>query len=147
MTPTIPDLWPESFGEPPLLTPVAILKQQGILLGQNTGNLVYGEVQSRGLPSGEFMHVLDITAPLLAFRQPTAVVLHKVELYPVRVGKAKPGDIRNQFGVPEVESELQLVGSPEEFLTVLKSILQSEATLKLIRSLIAQCAEPTPVES
>src|SRR4051794_15053321 len=100
MTATIPNLWPDSFGEPPEPTPVAILRQQGILLGQKTGNLVYGEVQSRALPSGEFMHILQITAPLLAFRQAVAVVIHKVDLYPLLVGRAKLGDTHNQFGVP-----------------------------------------------
>jgi len=147
MTATIPNLWPDTFGEPPQWTPVAILKQQGILLGQKTGNMVYGEVQSRVLPSGQFMHVLQITAPLLAFRQAVAVVIHNVDLYPLSVGQAKPGDTHNQFGVPEMESEPQQVTSPEQFLTVLRSILQSEATTKLIRSLIAQSTEPTPVES
>jgi hypothetical protein len=144
MTPTIRDLWPEKFGEPTQPTPVAILRQQGLLLGQKTENFVYGEVQSRAYPSGEFAHVLEVVAPLLAFRQPIAVAYHYVDVYPARIGQPDRNNPWNHRDFPTIAGTPRVVDSAEAFMEALKSILQSEETTKLIQTLVAQSTEPGP---
>jgi hypothetical protein len=145
MTPSIPDLWPQSFGEPPEPTPSAIFRQQGLLLGKKTDNLVYGEVQSRSHPSGEFAHVLEVVAPLLAYRQILAVAYHKVDAYPAKIGLPNLRSPWNHFGFPTCDSPRE-VKSAAEFMEELRSILQSEDTIKLLQTLIAQSTEPVPAQ-
>jgi len=141
MTPTIPDLWPDSFGESPTLSPLAILRQQGILLGQKTENFVYGEVRSWGHPAGEFAHVLEVVAPHLAFRQPIAVAYHTVDVYPAKLGRPDPKSPFNHRGFPTIDGQPLEVNSAAEFMDALKAILRAEETTKLIRTLYDQSTE------
>jgi hypothetical protein len=140
---TIPDLWPQSFGEPPQPPPVVILRQQGLLLGKRTDNLVYGEVHSQTLPLGQFAHVLEVVAPLLAFRQPIVIVGHSVDVYPTQIGRPDLSNPTNRRGFPTIASP-KTVTSSQEFMAALEEILKSEETLKLIQTLIGQCADPEP---
>jgi hypothetical protein len=140
MTPTIPDLWPP-LGETPQTTPLAILREQGRLLGQKTANQVYGEVQTKAdSEDGSFRHILWVVAPFLAYRKPLAVATHKVGFYPVQVGPAKevppPGFI--------VARPSTTASTPEEFMQALQTVLASEDNVKLLNALIAQSTEPVP---
>lgn len=139
MIPPIPDLWPQ-LDEQPQTPPIAILRQQGVWLGQRTANLVYGEVLTKAFPGqGEFLHVLWVVAPFLGFRKPLVAAAHKVGLYPVQVGpalEATPGHI--------VPSPQMPATSPEEFMQLLQTILASDDNVKLLSALIAQSTEPIP---
>jgi hypothetical protein len=139
-TTTIPDLWPTSFGDAGPPTPVAILRQQGVLLGQKTGNLVYGEVHSRATGLGEFAHTFEVTAPLLGYRHPILVVTHKVSPYPAQLS-APPATVGpNQFQI----STKTTAASASEFMERLREWFQSEGTIKLLQSLIAQSTDLSP---
>lgn len=141
MSSTIPDLWPK-FGEESPIPPVAILRQQGVLLGQRTANQVYGEVQSRAFPEydGAFQHILWVVAPFLGYRRAIVCVVHKASLYPADIGAAKETAVPSHI----VPNEPRKANSPEEFMQALQELLASEANVKLLNALIAQSAEPLP---
>jgi hypothetical protein len=62
----VPDLWPEDFGQLDMPTPLSILKQQGVYLGQRTNNVVIGQVRS--LAGADFVrHYFELSAPLMAY--------------------------------------------------------------------------------
>ena len=144
MSTTIPDLWPEVSVEPEQPSPVSILRQQGLLLGKRTENLVYGEVQSRAHASWTFAHLLEIVAPSLAYRRPLVVAYHEVKAYPAKIGRPHPDQTYNHLGMPTMIDEKK-VNSSDEFIDALRAILQAEDTVKLLQTLIDQCREPTPL--
>ena len=127
MTGPIPNLWPENFGESDKLTPVSILKQQGVYLGQKTNNLVIGEVRS--LAGADFVrHFFELSAPLMGYNHSLFYIEHDpVKLYPV--------EIKSRGGVLGPEGKAD---TPDQFLAELKEILNSENTKQIIQSLIAQ---------
>ena len=137
MATEIPNLWPESFGDPGPPTPVAILRQQGLLLGQKTSNLVYGEVHSRATGPGAFSHTFEIAAPLLAYRHPVVVVTHGVNPYPAQLSPPQVTSGPDQYRMPPKVA----ANSSEEFLERLKAFFQSPETVRLLHSLVAQSVD------
>jgi hypothetical protein len=140
MTAKIPDLWPP-LSESPQLTPLAILREQGKLLGQRTANQVYGEVQTQAdSGDGSFRHILWVVAPFLGFRKPLAVAIHKIAFYPAQVGQAvetsTPG-----FIVPRPATT---ASTPDELMHALQAVFALEDNVKLLNALIAQSTEPIP---
>src|SRR5690349_3818268 len=86
-SPGTQDLWPSDFGESPLMTPVAILRTQGNLLGEKTSNIVVGRVStfaSSSDPHG-FRHILYLFCAPLAYQAELVTVDHGIELYPVTI--------------------------------------------------------------
>ena len=140
MNSVIPDLWP-AIDEPTLPPPVAILRQQGIALGQRTANLVYGEVKTISYPEqGAFTHVLWVVAPFLGFRTPILVASHKLDLYPVEVGSWRlPAPEGQAYYTADNPTKTT---TEEEFKEAIKSILGLPANVKLLRALISQSEKP-----
>jgi hypothetical protein len=125
MSETIPNLWPDDFGKPPP-TPLGILRQQGVYLGQRTNNLVIGEVRS--LAGADFLrHFFELSAPLLGYRYTLFSIEHDpITLYPVEFkGKGSLGRDGK-------------AANPEQFLQKLHDILSSEETRMAVQALIAQ---------
>ncbi len=144
MTPVIPDLWPKGLGESAITPPIAILRQQGIALGQRTANLVYGEVKTQSFPEhGAFTHVLWVVAPFLGFRTPVLVAHHKLDLYPVQVGPRKPTEVMTHYAADHPTEAT----TPEEFMKAIENILAAADNVKLLRALIAQSEEPAPAHA
>jgi hypothetical protein len=133
MAPTIPDLWPPEFGAPSVLAPASILRQQGILLGKHTKNVVLGKVYSRGIENNQFEHSFILHAPLLGFEKTILSVSHGLELYPARLA-LDPLLTRNH----PASGEVIVVATGEEFLQKLGDVLKSEPVKEVIGSLLAQ---------
>ncbi len=125
MPETVTSLWPADFGEIPVQTPVAILRQQGLALGQQTQNIVVGRVNTTSTGDG-FRHVFQLYCSPLVYWTELLVVDHGIDLYPaiIRVsGEASP----------PIEA-----ATPEDFSEKLRQVFASQRTKKIIGSLLAQ---------
>ncbi len=124
------DLWPPDLGVPPLVPPVAILREQAALLSQKFKGFLEGEVVTRAErgPSDRahpFLHEFRIRAPALGdYRYELFDVRHDFELYPVIV-RFYPGDL-------ELNAD-----SEESFLKLLKQIFSFDSTRRVIGALLA----------
>jgi hypothetical protein len=126
MTGTIPDLWPASLEVVQVVPPVAILRQQGALLGQRTQNLVYGEVHASEASENQFHFDFDLMAPVLGeYRYRLFSIRHGLSLYPVEILTA------------ESETPLRAADQPQ-FLDRLRSVLASAETQRVVGALLAQ---------
>ncbi len=87
----IPDLWPDDFGQPDKPTPVSILKQQGVYLGQKTKNVVIGQVRS--IPGANVVrHYFELSAPLMGYNIDLFSVEHNpIEPYPLEINSRGGG--------------------------------------------------------
>jgi hypothetical protein len=122
------DLWPEDLepkGEP---SPSAILRQQGYRLGERTGDVIYGVVESQ-YESREFRHTLVLTASFLKFRQPLVLVTHKLDPYPAEASSL------DMHGSPK---QVKQVHDAKELREFLKDVFNSPTTVELVRSLRSQ---------
>lgn len=123
------DLWPadlEPKGEP---SPSAILRQQGYRLGERTGDVIYGEVESI-YENGEFRHTLVLIASYLKLRRRLVEVKHKLEPYPAEVWAL---DTKGDPLWPRTVHDAQQL---REFLKDL--VFSNPDTVHLIQSLLAQ---------
>jgi hypothetical protein len=118
-------LWPPDFGEPVLLTPLAILRQQGAALGEQTQNIVVGRVttQSEG---DTFVQRFSLYCPPLGYQSVLFVVKHGIELYPATIVVA------NDLGANLTAS------NPEDLKRHLKNLFAHAKTKKIVASLLAQ---------
>ncbi len=122
------DFWPDIEAARPKITPLSLMKQQAALLGKHTGNLLEGQVDTRPVGS-DLMHKFTIKVPALGYEYELFRVRQRVaELYPIIVLAApKLGEER--------KGELSSEG---EFLQWLKDVLNSDATKRVLGSLLAQ---------
>ncbi len=80
------NLWPDDFGVLTVQTPVGILREQAVGLGQRTANIVTGQIQS--VPTdqpGRIRHVFHIYCSPLSYRIPLLYVEHGIDVYPVDI--------------------------------------------------------------
>lgn len=139
------DLWPDGLEPGTTRTPVSILREQAALLGQKTNNLVVARVSTYTVTGpvldlrrpgqhvsdiespGQFGYTLKLVAPALdnyTFRLFT--IEHGMDLYPVKL----------RFGLAE-QKEYE-AASEEQFIAVLKEVLSSPETKRVIQTLLAQ---------
>ena len=142
-TATLNDLWPDDL-EPSVTdpTPAAILRRQGRLLGQKTGNAVYGEVRSTQVGEGstdlgrpnEFMHGFVLTSGYLRYAREILFVRHGLQPYPAEFVALKPDGSRNRIQSVTVIDAKQLEA-------VLRETFARDEVKEVIRSLIVQSRE------
>jgi hypothetical protein len=135
MSVTVENLWPDGFGdlaeEQP---PVTILRQQAQRLGEQTKNLVEGEVETTPTDFKRFQrHTFFLVAPALNFyRYPLLEVEHSAtRLYPATIKVAwleKPQE-------PNLEVSAD---NESSFKQGLKKVFADDETQRIIRTLIAQ---------
>lgn len=118
-------LWPADFGESVLLTPVAILRQQGAALGEQTKNIVIGRVTTGG-NRNEFLQTFFIYCAPLGYQTPLFSVKHGIDLYPASVYLANEEPVE------------QTAANPDELKAILKEVFARPKTKKIIASLLAQ---------
>jgi hypothetical protein len=118
------DFWPDDIGESEMRTPVALLREQAVALGEKTKNVVTAEVES-STDGGMFVHTLYVAAPSINYKYQLLTVRHPLLLYPLLA--KEPGNMSWK----KLESE-------DDFLEWLKTVLASENTKKVIRALKAQ---------
>jgi len=131
------NLWPEDIAVTGQVPPVAILKEQGALLGQRTQNLVVGRVSAAD-PDGpdseqDFCYEFELLAPALGYRYQLFKVQHGADFYPLGIEWDSPDNVK-LFAVAGVDG----IEDEEQFLKALEIIFSSERTRKIISSLIAQ---------
>jgi len=135
MSVTAKSLWPEGFGalaeEQP---PVRILREQAEVLGEQTKNLVEGEVETTTTDFKRFLrHTFFVVAPALNFyRYPILEVEHSAaKLYPATIKVAwidKPQE-------PNLEVQAD---NESDFKEELKKVFADDETQRIVRTLIAQ---------
>jgi hypothetical protein len=121
---TITSLWPVDFGEIPELTPVAILRQQGAALGQQTQNIVVGRVYTHATADGFRQQFVLYCSPL-AYQIDLLFVDHGIDLYPASIQVVG-------------EKEPVVAANPDIFSDKLREVFSSPTTRKIIASLLAQ---------
>jgi hypothetical protein len=131
------DPWPSSISTITENPPIAILRQQGLILGKRTQNRVYGEVWGRAVQAGKKIELFfDIVAPLIGYQAPILKATY---------------DPANSYPVEFVNTELTKSGSNFEPFTVtneencksqLARFFQNAKVLGLIKGLIAQSISP-----
>ena len=133
MAQPIPDLWPDDFGQESEPSPVSILRQQGMSLGQRTQNFVLGKVYSRGIDQKTFEHTFALYAPLLGYERPILGVSHGLGLYPARIAL---DPILTRGG--DDSGTVYEAHSSAEFIDTLGKVLKSDETKEIVRALLAQ---------
>lgn len=132
----IDDLWPDEIAvadEP--TPPITILKQQALLLGRKTKNLVEAEVITEVTDFQRLLrHTFCLVAPVVGlYRHPLLYVEHPVtRMYPATV-KVNPED-------PSSPPREILAKDEIEFKQHLKAIFAEEPVKRVIGNLLAQSA-------
>ncbi|HUY32629.1 MAG TPA: hypothetical protein VMV69_07585 [Pirellulales bacterium] len=121
------DLWPEDIAGQPVRTPVQILREQAVLLGQKTKNVVEGRVEQSGRSpyDDKFHHAFYIKAPILRYQYRLFTIDHDINLYPLRL-------IRDN-DEPPIEA-----ANADEFQEALRAVFSSEDTRRVVQNLVAQ---------
>lgn len=160
------DLWPEISITENEDNPIKILKDQAEILSQKTKNLITGEVVTN-TENGIIYHTLYIVVPVLDnYRFSLLKIAHTSLQYPLFIyDYSKESDgikVKREYnidaaiggtsyyaGIMSIEKMYETskiiipepdakANSPEEFIEKLKEILQSNDTIGIINSLIAQ---------
>lgn len=133
-TNNVENLWSTKFdfGIGEIMPPVAILKQQAALLGQQTRNLVIGSVTAfSGRRNDEISYGLFINAPAISYNTELfSIFVPVLKMYPVELYLA---------GTPPNEKKPDFIAHDEKtFKERLREVLASERVVSTIQSLIAQ---------
>jgi len=131
---TLPDLWPEDIGQTTLLAPLSILRDQAAKLGEKTGNIVRGAVDTSADRSRNFEHAFSVVAPTMGnFSCRIFRVKHAVNFYPLEV-------------LTDIDGPNFRAGGQEEFLRALAEVFSSSPVKRMIHSLIAQSRVTAPAK-
>jgi hypothetical protein len=146
MTPTIPDLWPEDI-KVNVLPPIAVLKAQESLLSRRTQGMLQAKLTTTETDK-LVQHQLDLIAPGLNFyRERLLTATHDREmLYPVTVTAEafapKPAHPMSNLDLARLRLDPSLIyrkaATDEEFVRLVREVLQSADVRALIHSLIAR---------
>lgn len=144
--------WPADISQTTAKAPVTILKEQASFLGSQTKNTVEAKVEVNSVYTGgtQFAYDFKIVAPALGFSYDFFFIIHSVELYPVFFKLddevEKEVKLAHGKGTPEKSAEIMwfkfgqpvFAKSEEEFKDILKTILNSGKSKRVIRGIIAQ---------
>jgi hypothetical protein len=135
------DLWPEDIGyRGKLAAPSIILKEQGELLGNKTGNIVVGEVRRRKPSTVEEANKLTyrflISCPSLSYAYEFFSIMHEVVFYPL-VLIVEDDDIRNELGFRAGVSKVK-IKDEESFKKWLRRIFNTTKFKTVVSALLAQ---------
>jgi hypothetical protein len=154
------DLWPDTFSIEGLNAPVNLLREQAALLGKKTNNLVQADVKQDKSSFGKFTYSFYLAAPALNYQYRLFQIHHDVSLYPVIVLVENAISVEisadferasKQFNLtdlakmmdPSAEREdVRFKGlqaqSEEEFVSLVREVLNSTKTVRIISALLAQ---------
>lgn len=141
------DLWPDdiqSLKYSDLRPPVAILKEQGTLLGRKTDNLVEGEVvrvPGDFLPEYkyDFAYIFYLVAPALSdYRYKLLDILHSVDFYPLLIGTGD--DVLGELPAEMEKGKYDrlVADSQDRFIEILRAIFATKKVRRVIEAIIAQ---------
>lgn len=131
------DLWPEDIGQlEPIQVPEKILRKQAFLLGEKTGNLIEAVVSDSYFnesESTEFNYHFYIVAPTLDnYHFSLFKVSHDIALYPLTI--EIDTEILSEIESSNVSGKIK-IKNEEEFLEILKKILNAKKIKRVIRVL------------
>jgi hypothetical protein len=133
MNATIPNsAWPaDLIPTTSVGTPRKILKEQADILGQLTGNAVYGEVDSvfQRSVAEPYVHALNLCAPAFRYVEPLLVCRHGEKLYPATISVQEP------FGDP---NRPRTAVDRESLLSILSQLFAEVTVRSRIQSLLQQ---------
>ncbi len=144
MTTTIPDLWPDDI-RVDVLAPLVILRTQESNLRRRTQGILEGHV-STVEDNGLIYHKLDVFAPALGYSRTVLAAKHGHDSpYPVTVISqafvSKPKAIpipAMPFERPDNERD---AATEDEFIKLVREVLQSGHVKAIVQSLIARSNE------
>lgn len=123
------NLWPKDLFEnlDKIEDPKKILERQGEILSDKTRNLVRGEIRPISKSSfrdvsDEFYYAFSIEAPALRYSYDLMTIQYDIALYPTEI---------------EFEDNKKTANSEEEFIILIKDVLSSPKTIRIVRSLLA----------
>ncbi len=122
------DLWGDIITEP-VRTPLSILKEQGAFLERKTNGILTAEIRSTS-KGGAFTHAFYLKSPSLNYSYMLFDVDHALTLYPATLSVFDDEENFDE-AIEDIEDE-------KEFIGVLKNVLQSPRTQKIISALISQ---------
>lgn len=151
MTTAIPDLWAPDI-KVDVLPPLAILKAQESLLARKTQGMLEAKLSTMEAEN-LVQHQLDLIAPSLNFyRERLLTATHdRTMLYPVTITancfypkprtqiEAIASQIKNSLDQPLPQRE---AATDEDFVQLVRQVLQSEQVRALISSLLARINHP-----
>ena len=126
------DLWPDDLEASEIRAPASILKEQGAMLAEKTGNELIGRLRST--QKGIFRYKFLIEAPSLSYAYELLLITHDVTLYPVII---YPDESICREVLPESDISVK-ADNEEAFIEVIKKIFGATRTREVISSLLAQ---------
>jgi hypothetical protein len=154
------DLWPKDIGHANMRAPVTILREQALLLGDKTQNLVKADVdtlspslvdrmgspyQYYGQPESVFVHNFYLVAPALDnYRYKLFDIAHPVDLYPVdfHLDEDIQEELLSQNGKGTLSAQTE-----DEFIDILGKILNSRKAKHVVHALLAQLPRFEPAKA
>lgn len=138
------DLWPKDLTSdvPKIRTPVSILKEQGSLLGDKTGNIIKGVIRKTrfaGDPDSTMNYSFELKSPPLNYSYDLFIISHEITLYPLdlHIGDA---DLREELGFGPKQSYAE-ARDEEEFKSLLKRVFNAKKVKAVIATILAQSEE------
>jgi hypothetical protein len=155
MPDTKKDFWPPDIFADDVRTPSAILREQALLLGSKTRNLIMGEVQTEG-GDDWFTIRFYLVAPVLdGYRYKVCVLRHDISLFPVYIlqGLTERLQTEQNAGVEVRMSPVLIeefysihrdsppsnyrIESEADFVTWVESLLSSQEMRRVLKHLMA----------
>ena len=136
MTSTTLDLWPPDLEPTDIVSPVAILRSQALVLGDRTDHRLQGSVVTRLSHSNtRLSHVFSLVSPALSgYQYALLTVSHDFNLYPLIVRAFD--DLGEEADAPD--RDVWKCDTEQDFIATLQTIFSDERTLKIIAVLLAQ---------
>ena len=127
------DLWPDFQAPETINSPVYLLKEQAAALRKKTKGLVLAGLRPASAPDGSFWVGFDLYSPALGeYAYHLFEVTYAAEFFPVTL-----------TGV----NGAQTAQTPDQFKTLLKSVLRSPRTKQVVEAIMAQATALGPVEA
>jgi hypothetical protein len=127
------DLWPDFQAPEAINSPVFLLKEQAANLQQKTHGLVRAGLRPASAPDGSFWVGFDLYSPALGeYTYHLFEVTYPPQFFPVTLTAAN---------VP------QTAQNPEQFRTILESVLRSPHTKQVVEAIMAQATALGPSEA
>jgi hypothetical protein len=146
---TVDSLWPGQFDTATFTPPITVLRQQALKLREVTGGVLEGEAATDENDGGTMIHSFFIVAPRLnRYRFHLLSLMHRADSpYPVQVWYEAPSRDASRAEEASWEEVFKNSNLRDEtrLKERLKEIFSSDATRKLIESLLAQSQEPVAV--
>ncbi len=127
------DFWPDFQAPDAINSPVFLLKEQAAKLQEKTKGLVRAGLRPASAPDGSFWVGFDLYSPALGeYTYHLFEVTYPPEFFPVRLTAA---------------DDVQTAQTPDQFKTLLESVLRSPRTKQVVEAIMAQAVALGPVEA